>query len=413
MGFHGEKMNTKTDVKKRVDSMKKRFEHQSIISKGVLVTLLAMILLMSLSLLFDNTIFRLVFGLSNPVLDRVMEIASNHWFVLIVMYAAPALWLLQDKRRKYIPFLAGSVALSYAFSALLKLGIARVRPFIAMDLDPVTLARSFSFPSNHAAIAFAAIPIILLLFRRAKPFLLAAAILISLSRIYLGVHYLSDALAGAFIGLAVGYLLLYFKDETLNSYSLEVKRQTMHMMWGSLIILLLYLRFINIYAILIIILAGLLTSYVAMRQSFPLLKWFLKNFDRKERIPGWGAITLFIGILISILLFSNPITVTSSISLACISILAFGDSASTFFGRRFGKHKNPLNRKKTLEGSIAGMIFAFLGAIIFIDWYFALAASIIAMIFEAIEGRYLKISDNITVPLSAGVTIILLANILG
>jgi len=93
---------------------------------------------------------------------------------------------------------------------VLKTPIARARPCQALEGVRllVSCPRSFSLPSSHAATSFAyAIPLFLLTRRflplrwRLYPLLLAAAV--ALSRPYLGVHYPSDALAGALLGGSV------------------------------------------------------------------------------------------------------------------------------------------------------------------------------------------------------------------
>jgi undecaprenyl-diphosphatase len=63
-----------------------------------------------------------------------------------------------------------------------------------------------SFPSDHAAVAFAIAFAVLAFSRRAGSVFLAAATLISLSRFALGLHYPSDVLAGALIGWAAALL---------------------------------------------------------------------------------------------------------------------------------------------------------------------------------------------------------------
>lgn len=91
-------------------------------------------------------------------------------------------------------------------NALLKLVFQRHRPEIAfLNLD------TYSFPSGHAAAASATFTVLAYLLARGRPrnvqvgLGLAAFALIALvdfSRLYLGVHYLSDVLAGTSVGLA-------------------------------------------------------------------------------------------------------------------------------------------------------------------------------------------------------------------
>jgi undecaprenyl-diphosphatase len=65
---------------------------------------------------------------------------------------------------------------------------------------------TYSFPSTHAFNNFAAATFVVRFFPRLWPALFITAILISLSRIYLGLHYPSDVLGGAIIGSAIGYI---------------------------------------------------------------------------------------------------------------------------------------------------------------------------------------------------------------
>lgn len=81
----------------------------------------------------------------------------------------------------------------------------RTRPFVAHpQIHPLYVVHSSSFPAGHAATAFAGAVVLSFVVPRAAPLLLAVAALIGFSRIYVGVHYPTDVLAGAVIGAAVG-----------------------------------------------------------------------------------------------------------------------------------------------------------------------------------------------------------------
>ncbi|MFL5973159.1 MAG: phosphatase PAP2 family protein [Gaiellaceae bacterium] len=88
----------------------------------------------------------------------------------------------------------------------MKLLTERARPPLA---DPsiqalVSLPDSTSFPSGHAATAFAAATAVGMLHPRFRIPLLALAGTVALSRVYLGVHFWSDVLVGSLLGVAIG-----------------------------------------------------------------------------------------------------------------------------------------------------------------------------------------------------------------
>ncbi len=114
-----------------------------------------------------------------------------------------------------------STAVSGILTAALKFAINRDRPFVTYpnDIKKYTKAGSYSFPSGHTSQAFATATSISLLYP--KWYIIAPAYLwasgVGYSRMYLGVHYPSDVLAGAVIGSAssIGahYLFKYIKKK--------------------------------------------------------------------------------------------------------------------------------------------------------------------------------------------------------
>jgi len=109
-------------------------------------------------------------------------------------------------RRRLAGYLAACVAGAYLLSTTGKLLVNRARPVFD---DPVAHARGASFPSGHAtgsaAFYFALAVILLSLLRRPRRRLLLAMaigipIVVAATRVELGVHYVSDVVAGLLIG---------------------------------------------------------------------------------------------------------------------------------------------------------------------------------------------------------------------
>ena len=134
---------------------------------------------------------------------------------LIVAVAGSILWR-QGRQRAIAVLLIGEAA-SWATNNVIKAAIDRPRP-----PDAIAEASRSSFPSGHAA--FAAVTAVLLVGllvptgRRVGPALLAAtlALVMGLSRIYLGVHWLSDVIAGFSVGAGIGLLTLAFAGTTAD-----------------------------------------------------------------------------------------------------------------------------------------------------------------------------------------------------
>jgi undecaprenyl-diphosphatase len=90
--------------------------------------------------------------------------------------------------------------------------VHRLRPCMALPdvLTPIGCTGTFSFPSNHAFNNFAAAVFIYRFFPKLKWALFITAVMISFSRIYLGLHYPSDVLGGAVFGSFFGYFFASF-----------------------------------------------------------------------------------------------------------------------------------------------------------------------------------------------------------
>jgi membrane-associated phospholipid phosphatase len=156
---------------------------------------------------WDSAALELLHGVHWGPLTVVFVIASA-WWVKWPLIAVTGGCCDAAKRRLPMTALAATAAAAIAegVSTLLKLLTERARPPVA---DPaiealISLPDSTSFPSGHAATAFAAATVVGVLHPRLRAPLLALAGMVALSRVYLGVHFWSDVLVGSLLGVAVG-----------------------------------------------------------------------------------------------------------------------------------------------------------------------------------------------------------------
>lgn len=146
----------------------------------------------------------------NPVLNPIMVLITSLGNAGIIWILLTIALLIPEKTRKIGCMSACALLASLLFNnILLKNMVARVRPYNAMEaLVPIVKKPSeFSFPSGHAGSSFAAACV---LYRKLpKKFGIWAVILaalISFSRLYVGVHYPTDILAGAVVGIVCSYI---------------------------------------------------------------------------------------------------------------------------------------------------------------------------------------------------------------
>lgn len=140
-----------------------------------------------------------------PALERaaVVYTAAGEFGALWIAIALAGASLDRKRRGGWL-VAGGLVPTSLCANAVLKRIVRRERPRLP-GLEPLRPAPSSpSFPSGHAATSFTAAVAIGAVAPGARTPLVTAAVLMSLTRPYLGVHYPSDVLAGAVLGGALG-----------------------------------------------------------------------------------------------------------------------------------------------------------------------------------------------------------------
>jgi undecaprenyl-diphosphatase len=172
---------------------------------------------------FDINIISYVQGLEAPWLTTIMKfftfIGNTIPVIFLTLASLFLLYKVLNHRAELILFIAVIGGANILFLSLKKF-FQRARP----DLHRLAEATNYSFPSGHATMAFALYGVLTYLlwrhintfFKRTIHIIVSSIVILSIgiSRIYLGVHYPSDILAGYFISafwlmLAIGFFQRY------------------------------------------------------------------------------------------------------------------------------------------------------------------------------------------------------------
>jgi undecaprenyl-diphosphatase len=162
----------------------------------------------------DIAVFRLLnTGIVNPVGDLVFPFLSEvrNFYVIYLVGLLYILYRFRMKGLVIVGLLIVCVVVSDQLSSfVIKPLVNRIRPCSSLDnvRTLIGCGSGKSFPSSHAVNNFAIVFILAHFFPKARIWLFVFAALVAISRVYVGVHYPSDILAGAAIGMAIGWGLL-------------------------------------------------------------------------------------------------------------------------------------------------------------------------------------------------------------
>jgi undecaprenyl-diphosphatase len=188
---------------------------------------------MDLLLNIDLSIFYFVnHTIANSVCDWffVLITTQTNWYIAYGVLIYFLLTKFGWEGRAILLLLILTIVISDQISShLLKEAVARLRP--CWELPDVRLlvpcGGGKSFPSSHAVNNFAFAVIMSYYFRRYRVVFYVIAVLVALSRVYVGVHYPSDVIAGAVIGYLVAFSIIYiYKKYIFVIISKQLKRNT-------------------------------------------------------------------------------------------------------------------------------------------------------------------------------------------
>ena len=166
----------------------------------------------------------------SPFLDKVMPflsaLADDGWIWIVL---AVVLLCFRRTRRAGVSMCLALLLGLLIGNVFLKNVIGRIRPY---DLDSSVLLlverlSDFAFPSGHTLASFDAATALAVRHRRWGCAALLLAASIALSRLYLFVHYPTDVLAGALLGVALGLFACWLTDRLWDVFlSWQKKRKS-------------------------------------------------------------------------------------------------------------------------------------------------------------------------------------------
>jgi undecaprenyl-diphosphatase len=170
---------------------------------------------------WDKGIFFAFQKIQSPVMDCLLgypTLLGNSFFLLSAVIIL-IFFLDRERAGEKITAVVFTVMTTYWATEFLKDLLARPRPYRLWSEAVLTFgtAWSASFPSGHAATAFAVAHTLNKIYNGKMPWLYAVAAWAGLTRIYTGVHYPTDVLAGAVLGIACSAAVGAVIDRTFSA----------------------------------------------------------------------------------------------------------------------------------------------------------------------------------------------------
>ncbi|OCA76300.1 phosphoesterase [Chryseobacterium artocarpi] len=179
----------------------------------------------------DKQVFLYLNNLGDPAFDQLWMLISSTW-IWVPLYIIFLYFLYKNYKLRSLVFILIFIALGATVSdqlaSVFKYGVARLRPCHDPTLEHymriVKCGGQFGFYSAHASNTFfLAAFLSIILKNKVKWFPYAIfvwAIVVSYSRIYLGVHFPIDILVGAFVGSLLGVIFGALTKKVINKQNI-------------------------------------------------------------------------------------------------------------------------------------------------------------------------------------------------
>jgi undecaprenyl-diphosphatase len=172
--------------------------------------------------------FEVAKAVASPFLNTLMIYLAKSFLIVIPILV---IYLLLKKDMNVYSLVVAGILL-YVVSDAIKLITKEPRPCNIQELvngsypliiNHVGCEASYSFPSNHASV-LTGLVIFLKNYKYVRVLYVVWLVLILFGRIYLGLHYFTDVIAGAALSLVIAYIIYRYRDYINNALNRLAKR---------------------------------------------------------------------------------------------------------------------------------------------------------------------------------------------
>ncbi|MEK7554075.1 MAG: phosphatase PAP2 family protein [Patescibacteria group bacterium] len=152
--------------------------------------------------------------------STVVFFASYFPYVLVVALLALVFFSQHPKLEKLeilLTIAISSVIARFGVTEIIRFFYHRPRPFLTLQTHQLLTDNAWSFPSGHATFFFAMAAAAYLYNKKFGVFFFIVATLITASRVIAGIHYPSDIIGGAIIGIAVACITYYLVRKLIST----------------------------------------------------------------------------------------------------------------------------------------------------------------------------------------------------
>jgi undecaprenyl-diphosphatase len=180
--------------------------------------------MLSTLIYIDHAVFYFFYNFSgkSQAVDALIIFCGEYLIFLVVLFV---FWhayrmYIKNGKKAFLPYVEAVISVAIGNGLVIYLirhFYERVRPFTALILSHNLITdTSYSFPSGHTIFMFALATSIFFYDRKFGWFLFVLGAIIGLGRVAGGVHYPSDIVGGAVLGIAVGWLVYLVSKKVLK-----------------------------------------------------------------------------------------------------------------------------------------------------------------------------------------------------